>query len=113
MLKKQDQDFFDMLDDPAKLEKRLSDLASQRILFVITAALSALVFFFVLFVLLAANTQSVGMTDQPSVSIATPVSGCLTMVTSLTICLARAIGAHGEIRTLLSFKKLRDLHANH
>ena len=98
-----------MLEDPAKIEKRLAELASQRSMFAISAAMSALVFFFLLFLLLAVNIRSVGMITPPSISQATPVSGCLTMVALLTITLARAMGAHAEIRTLLAFKKLRKM----
>ena len=112
MLKKQDHAFFDMLADAEKLEKRLIELASQRFMFAISATMSALVFFFTLFVLLAANLRSVGLAHPPSISIATPVSGCLTMIALLAITLARAVGAHSEIRTLITFKKLRDMPTN-
>jgi len=110
MLKKQDHDFFEILEDPSKIEKRLSELANQRLLFGISAAMTAIVFFAILFMLLAANLRFVGLSNQPS--IAGPVSGCLTMGVALATSLARAIGAHGEIRTLLVFKKLRDMYSS-
>jgi uncharacterized membrane protein (DUF485 family) len=104
--RKRDLDFLEMLEDPAKIESRLAELASQRLLFGISAAMAALVFFFVLFVLLSANIRLVGQS-----SIAAPVSGCLTMVALLSVMLARAIGAHSEIRTLFTFKNLRDMRS--
>lgn len=112
MFKKLDHEFFENLGEPAKLEKRLTDLASQRFCFAISATLAALVFFMTLFILLGVSSQSVGLTNQPSISIAAPVSGCLTMLTLLAVTLARAIGVHSEIRTLLTFKKLRELESD-
>ena len=109
MFKKLDHDFLEILEEPAKLEKRLTDLASQRFSFTITATMAALVFFITLFILLGTNIRSLDLPKHPSISIAPPVSGCLIMLTMLTVMLARAIGAHSEIRTLLTFKKLRDL----
>ncbi len=110
MLKKQDLKFFEMLENPAEVEKRLSELANQRFLFGISAAMTALVFFTILFMLLAANLRFVGLSNQPS--IAGPVSGCLIMGVGLATSLARAIGAHSEIRTLLTFKKLREMRSS-
>ncbi|MBC8126326.1 MAG: hypothetical protein H8M99_04160 [Gloeobacteraceae cyanobacterium ES-bin-144] len=109
MLKKLDSDFSDMLQDSAKVEQRLAELASQRFMFGISAVASAVVVFSILFMMLSAHMRLSGQPNQPLV--VTPVSGCLTMVFVSAIALARAIGAHGEIRTLLTFKKLRDLRS--
>lgn len=106
MLKKQDHDFSEMLDDRAKVENRLTELARQRLLSGISAAVSALVLFSILFMLLSATVRTPGLSNQPSA--ATPISGCLILLFSSATSLARAIGAHSEIRTLLVFRKLRD-----
>ena len=103
MLKKQDHDFFEMLGNTANVEKRLTELANQRLLCGISSVASALVAFSILFVLLSAIVRFPGMSNQPS--IAGPVSGCLMMILGMTTSLARATGAHSEIRTLLVFKK--------
>jgi hypothetical protein len=100
MLKKQDHQFFDILDDLSKGEKRLLELMKQRFLFGVSAAMMTAS----LLVLLAVNLRDADQTLQiiPALSL---LAVGFASLTSLT----RTIAAHGEIRTLLTFKKLREM----
>lgn len=95
MFEKSDQNFQALLDDPDKLEKRISTLRTVRLLNTATAALGLIAFFVCFFMLL--GHQSKG----------TP-PGFMLMVFILLNPVISAMMSHFELRTLMMFKKLRD-----
>ncbi len=113
MLTKLDEKFQAALESDTELEKQLVSLANQRRWSTIMAtAMAAYIFGHAIFVLYIYRS---------SISAQTPfgqnVPPGMTLMPVLFLILAlqyvvKAVAAHGEIRVLLAFKKLRDLSAN-
>lgn len=108
MLMKQDREFDRILDDPTKMESGLAELTRQRRWSVVTAAaLTTLIY--VLIVMIACIYISSVSTKNPfGTNPPTPMLLMPSMFLPLLIIhVAKAVSAHGEIRTLLLFGKLR------
>lgn len=94
MFTKRDQQFLELLDDPVKLEKRLVDLAGVRKVTTFAAGFSGVAFFVCVFL---------GMQQVPfSISPGAALMLLLVIQQAISACLA-----HGELRTLLTFRALR------
>jgi hypothetical protein len=98
MFRKRDLEFQESLDDPAKLEKRMGKLAKLRLMFTAVAAFATTAFF-VIFIM---EIQVFKMNGKsfPGTVLLLAISIQPTIMAML---------AHCEIRTLITFKKLRDL----
>lgn len=95
MFERSDQNFQALLDDPHKLEMRVSTLRTMRLSNTITAAFGLVAFFAILFMMLGKHIK-----DTPPA-----------LVLMIIIFIQPAIGAmmaHNELRMLILFRKLRD-----
>ncbi len=114
MLTVLDQKFQAALDDEAKLREQLIGLTNQRRWNAIGAAvLAAYVFAHVLFVLI--TYQSTISAQIPLGLNSPPGMVLLPLLVSILLLqlVIKAVVAHCEIRTLLMFKKLRELQTIH
>ena len=98
MFGKRDREFEETLAEADKLERRLEQLRLSRQIATVLAAATACLFFVVLFMSIRMSTKS--PTVLPVTPLALFMAGQQALMASL---------AHGEIRTLLAFKKLREL----
>jgi hypothetical protein len=109
MFEKSDQDFLGLLDDPANLEKRIQQCGRTRLNGVIAGALMTVFIFGQVFWVLGIHQSSVspgtpsGIQPPPGMVLLPLLFAILAVQQAL-----RALAAHGELRTLLLFKKLRD-----
>lgn len=110
MLTKLDENFQATLDDNIKLELHLANLASQRRLSTFAAtALAVYIFAHVIFVIC---TYRSSISAQSPLGLNVPPGMTLLPLIFLILILqsaVKAVAAHGEIRSLLTFKKLRDM----
>lgn len=113
MLTKLDEKFQAALDDDTKLEEQLVSLANQRRWSTIVA--TALVVYIFAHVIFALFTYRSTISAQTPLGLNVPPGMTLMPLIFLILVLqwtVKAVVAHGEIRTLLAFKKLCDLSAN-
>jgi hypothetical protein len=109
MFEKGDQNFLALLDDPVKLEERIQQCGRTRRTSGITGAVMAVfVFGHVLCVLcIYSSTISarspLGAYTPPGMVLLPLLFALLALQQAL-----RALAAHGELRTLLLFRKIRD-----
>lgn len=95
MFKKSDQNFLALLDNPDVMDRRISTLRTMRLIHTITATFGLIAFFVILFMILGKHSKE------------SPPALVLMIVIFLQPAIA-AMMAHGELRTLLMFKKLHD-----
>jgi hypothetical protein len=98
MFEKRDREFEEALAGADKLERRLEQLRLSRRIAIILAAATACLFFVLVFMSIRMSTKS------PTVLPVTPLTLFMAGQQALMASLA-----HGEIRTLLAFKKLQEL----
>lgn len=108
MWRKRDQDFVELLDDPVKVEKRLTELASVRNWSVIAAIPMVILVFWVGFMILSGIIQNSGRLSPVTSWHINGIINSIFVLVTLLVCLSKAVSAHNELRMLLLFKKLRD-----
>ncbi len=114
MLAKQDRDFLRALDDPAAVEKRLRTLSGVRIVsnFAMLAGIAA--FFYTASYSLRSGNLNLPSPKSTIDDVLKPFFEFCNHVILLFFVFASFLAAliHIEIRTLLTFKKLRDMRSN-
>jgi hypothetical protein len=114
MLAKQDRDFLKALDDPAAFEKRLRTLYATRLVsnFAMLAGVAA--FLYTTSYSLRSGNLNLPLPKSSIDDVLKPYFEVCNHVILLFLIYGSFLAAliHIEIRTLLTFKKLRDIHSN-
>ncbi len=101
-----DKEFSEALASPEALEKHLAKLTKERRLSLIVHWFSGLVFLFLFFVVVWASYKN------PSNGFGMILGGAMLMLFVSIYQLGSVLSAQADIRSLLAFKKLRELESS-
>jgi hypothetical protein len=114
MLAKQDRDFLKALDDLATVEKRLRTLYASKLVSNLAVLAGVAAFFYPVFYSLRSGNLNLPSPKSSIDDVLKPYFELCNQVVLLFLILRTflAVFIHIEIRTLLTFKKLRDMYSN-